>query len=98
MARSFRIADDDRSGFLCWEEFNKAMNDFRVALAHHERQELFRAFDINHNNHMSVGGGMVVVARAAFQQVDRAQLPGHLCEAAARAAVADERQCQTLGR
>ena len=50
MARSFRIADDDRSGFLCWEEFNKAMNDFRVALAHHERQELFRAFDINHNN------------------------------------------------
>ncbi len=38
MARSFRIADDDRSGSLCWEEFNKAMNDFRVALAHHERQ------------------------------------------------------------
>lgn len=45
IGRSFRIADDDRSGFLNMEEFKKCIGDFRVGLNDKDAERLFRVFD-----------------------------------------------------
>jgi len=45
LGRSFKIADDDRSGNLGMEEFQKAIHDFRVGLRPEQSAKLFKVFD-----------------------------------------------------
>ena len=45
LGRSFKIADDDRSGSLGVEEFQKAIHDFRVGLQPAQSAKLFKVFD-----------------------------------------------------
>ena len=45
LGRSFKIADDDRSGNLGIDEFKKAMHDFRVGLRPEQSEKLFGVFD-----------------------------------------------------
>lgn len=45
LGRSFKIADDDRSGNLGVDEFKKAMHDFRVGLKPEQSAKLFGVFD-----------------------------------------------------
>ena len=45
LGRSFKIADDDRSGDLGMEEFQKAIHDFRVGLRPEQSAKLFAVFD-----------------------------------------------------
>ena len=45
LGRSFKIADDDRSGSLGMEEFQKAIHDFRVGLNNAQAGKLFGVFD-----------------------------------------------------
>jgi len=45
LGRSFKIADDDRSGSLCMEEFQKAIHDFRVGFNPTQSQKLYGVFD-----------------------------------------------------
>lgn len=45
LGRSFKIADDDRSGNLGMEEFQKAINDFRVGFKPAQSSKLFKVFD-----------------------------------------------------
>lgn len=45
LGRSFKIADDDRSGNLGMEEFQKAIHDFRVGFNPSQSQKLFAVFD-----------------------------------------------------
>lgn len=53
IGRSFRIADDDRSGHLCVEEFKKCINDFRVGLNAADAERLFRIFDCDKQGQIS---------------------------------------------
>jgi len=43
IGKKFKIADDDRSGALCKDEFKKAMHDFRIGL---NDKQVSKAFDI----------------------------------------------------
>ncbi len=45
LGRSFKIADDDRSGNLGMDEFKKAIHDFRVGLRPEQSEKLFGIFD-----------------------------------------------------
>jgi len=45
LGRSFKIADDDRSGSLGTEEFQKAIHDFRVGFQPAQSAKLFKVFD-----------------------------------------------------
>ena len=45
LGRSFKIADDDRSGNLGMDEFKKAIHDFRVGLKPEQSEKLFGVFD-----------------------------------------------------
>ena len=45
LGRSFKIADDDRSGNLGMDEFKKAIHDFRVGLKPAQSEKLFGIFD-----------------------------------------------------
>ena len=45
LGRSFKIADDDRSGNLGMEEFQKAIHDFRVGFKPAQSAKLFKVFD-----------------------------------------------------
>ena len=45
LGRSFKIADDDRSGNLCMEEFQKAIHDFRVGFRPEQTAKMFKVFD-----------------------------------------------------
>lgn len=45
LGRSFKIADDDRSGNLGQEEFQKAIHDFRVGFNPAQSAKLFGVFD-----------------------------------------------------
>ena len=45
LGRSFKIADDDRSGNLGMEEFQKAVHDFRVGFKPAQSAKLFAVFD-----------------------------------------------------
>lgn len=45
LGRSFKIADDDQSGNLGMEEFQKAIHDFRVGLNAQQAAKLFKVFD-----------------------------------------------------
>ena len=49
LRRSFSIVDDDGSRQLNWEQFWKALNDFRIKLDESEGRELFSRFDANRN-------------------------------------------------
>ena len=45
IAKKFKIADDNRSGSLDKEEFQKAMHDFRIGLSVKQAGRLFDVFD-----------------------------------------------------
>jgi hypothetical protein len=45
IGKKFKIADDDRSGALCKEEFKKAMHDFRIGLNQAQVGKAFNIFD-----------------------------------------------------
>lgn len=53
MKRVFKIMDDDNSGYLDMNEFNKAMRDYRVSVTPDEARKLFQAFDINGDGNIS---------------------------------------------
>lgn len=47
MQRIFKIMDDDNSGSLSKQEFEKACRDFKVEIPLEDVTTLFHAFDIN---------------------------------------------------
>lgn len=49
IARNFKIIDDDRSGSLDYNEFSKAMRDFRVDFPEKDLRKLFNYFDVDNN-------------------------------------------------
>lgn len=53
MKRIFKIMDDDNSGFLDKQEFNKALKDYRVQTTPDESNRLFNAFDLNGDGNIS---------------------------------------------
>lgn len=53
MGRSFRIADDDRSGQLGMDEFKKCIRDFRVGINEKDSERLFHAFDTGRSGEIS---------------------------------------------
>merc|ERR1719469_183234 len=82
LGRSFKIADDDRSGDLGMEEFQKAIHDFRVGLQPAQSAKLFKVFDrdgsgsINYEEFLrGVRGVMnefrVALAMKAFKIMDK---------------------------
>ena len=82
LGRSFKIADDDRSGNLCMEEFQKAIHDFRVGFRPEQTSKMFKVFDrdgsgsIDYDEFLrGVRGGMndfrKGLAMKAFQIMDK---------------------------
>lgn len=53
IGRSFRIADDDRSGQLSLEEFKKCVRDFRAGLNEADAERLFHVFDSGRSGQIS---------------------------------------------
>ena len=53
LARSFKIMDDDRSGYLDMSEFKKALKDYRVQVTDEEGRALFKIFDRDGNGQIS---------------------------------------------
>lgn len=47
LSRVFRIIDDDNDKMLDWNEFQKALKDFRVQVTPEEGRVLFNCFDMN---------------------------------------------------
>lgn len=45
--------DDDGSGFLDKQEFNKALRDYRVSVTPDEANKLFSMFDLNRDGSIS---------------------------------------------
>lgn len=45
--------DDDNSGYLDKQEFNKALKDYRVTVTSDEAVKLFNAFDMNGDGNIS---------------------------------------------
>lgn len=45
--------DDDRSGYLDKQEFNKALRDYRVSVTPDEANKLFNLFDLNGDGNIS---------------------------------------------
>lgn len=45
--------DDDNSGYLDRQEFNKALNDYRVAVSSDEANKLYQLFDTNRDGTLS---------------------------------------------
>lgn len=53
LKRIFKIMDDDGSGFLDRQEFNKALKDYRVQVTPEEGAKLFSLFDLNGDGSIS---------------------------------------------
>ena len=53
LKRIFKIMDDDASGYLDVQEFNKALKDYRVSVTPDETRKLFSAFDLNGDGNIS---------------------------------------------
>lgn len=53
LKRIFKIMDDDGSGYLDVNEFNKALKDYRVSVTPEESRKLFQIFDINGDGNIS---------------------------------------------
>ena len=53
LKRIFKIMDDDCSGFLDRQEFNKALKDYRVQVTPEEGAKLFSLFDLNGDGSIS---------------------------------------------
>jgi Ca2+-binding EF-hand superfamily protein len=47
LKRIFKIMDDDGSGFLDRNEFQKGLRDYRVTVSADEGDKLFKIFDMN---------------------------------------------------
>lgn len=54
LQRIFKIMDDDRSGSLSRNEFQKACRDFRVGIADEFIDQVFDAFDSNRDGTLSI--------------------------------------------
>jgi calcyphosin len=53
LGRQFRIADDDNSGYLNYEEFSTAARDFGVDLDPQDMQNLFKSIDLDLSGEIS---------------------------------------------
>lgn len=53
LKRIFKIMDDDNSGYLDVQEFNKALKDYRVSVTRDESRKLFQIFDMNGDGNIS---------------------------------------------
>ncbi len=49
----FKIADDDRSLTLDWNEFWKAFNDYRIEISDDDLRMLFQTFDANQDGNVN---------------------------------------------
>jgi Ca2+-binding EF-hand superfamily protein len=47
LKRIFKIMDDDNSGYLDRNEFNKALKEYRVQVTPEEGNRLYGLFDLN---------------------------------------------------
>lgn len=61
LARQFRIADDDRSGHLNFEEFSTATRDFGLDLDPQDMQNLFKSIDLDLSGEVSYNEFLRVV-------------------------------------
>lgn len=53
LKRIFKIMDDDRSGYLDKQEFQKALKDYRVSVTPEEGNKLYNLFDLNGDGQIS---------------------------------------------
>jgi len=53
LKRIFKIMDDDGSGYLDKQEFNKALKDYRVTVTPEEGNRLYSIFDLNRDGNIS---------------------------------------------
>jgi Ca2+-binding EF-hand superfamily protein len=53
LRKVFKIMDDDNSGYLDQQEFNKALKDYRVSVTPEEARKLFQIFDMNGDGNIS---------------------------------------------
>jgi len=53
LGRSFRIIDDDNSGHLSYDEFAKALRDYRISTEDHEIQAIIEIFDHDKSGEVS---------------------------------------------
>lgn len=81
LRRQFKIMDDNGSGTLDYNEFKKAIRDFRVEMDPKDIDNLFKAFDLNGNGDIDYDEFVRVVVgpmnqfrtnlcRKAFQKID----------------------------
>lgn len=61
LGRQFRIADDDRSGYLNFEEFSTACRDFGCDLEQQDMQNLFKSIDLDLSGEISYNEFLRVV-------------------------------------
>ena len=82
LRRVFKIMDDDNSGFLDKNEFNKGLRDYRVQVTPEEATILFRAFDLNGDGSISydellrgvmgeMNGARKALVNRAFKKLDK---------------------------
>lgn len=82
LKRVFKIMDDDGSGYLDQNEFQKALKDYRVQVTPDEGRILYQCFDTNRDGTISydeflrgvigeMTGPRLTLVRKAFAKLDR---------------------------
>lgn len=82
LKRIFKIMDDDNSGYLDRQEFNKALKDYRVGVTQEEGSRLYGLFDLNGDGQISydellrgvvgeMNSARKALVKKAFIKIDR---------------------------